>query len=1041
MPQFFIKRPIFAWVIALLICLGGVIAISQIGVESYPSIAPPQIMITATYPGASAQALEASVTQVIEQQLTGIDHLLYFSSSSSANGQATITLTFESNANADIAQVQVQNKVSLASPHLPREVTQQGVVVAKANAGFLMVVALRSSNPTIHADDLNDLVASRVIDQIARVPGVGNVRQFGAEYAMNVWLNPQQLQGFGLSAAQVYSAITTQNSQFAAGSLGADPALNQQAFTAAVSAEGRLDTVDAFKQIILHSNTNGSAVHLSDVAQVGIGTSNYGIDNRYNGQASGAFAIQLLPGANALTVAQAVRDKMATFDQSFPQGVSWFVPYDSTGFVTVAIHEVVETLGEAIVLVFFVMLIFLQNFRATIIPTLVIPVALLGTFLGMWALNFTINQLTLFAMVLAIGIVVDDAIVVIENVERIMSDEKISALKATQKAMHQITGAIIAITVVLAAVFIPSALQPGAAGAIYKQFSITIAIAMGFSAFLALSFTPALCATMLKSTHASPSAWIFRFFNTCYDWLSARYLRIVDHSFERKTIWVGLAVILFVICGYLYQRLPTSFLPEEDQGFILALVQLPSGATKERTGQVFDQMRGMAQNIPEIEGVLQVTGFSFLGAGENVGLAFIKLKPWDERKRTVEDLIPQINGMFFQIRGAQIFAVNLPTVQGLGQFGGFDFWLQDRANNGRNALEMAKFALLKNAAQHPESMVAVRPNGLDKAPQIQLHTDRLYAQTMGVSVQDIYTTIQMMLAPNYVNDFLYQGRIKRVTMRADAPFRMGTEAFNQYYLPSSTQKEANGLPSMIPLSTLVKPTWVYQSPSLSRFNGYAAEEIVGNVPPGGSSGHAMSIINDIVNHDLAKGFGLEWAGMSYQELLAGSAASLLLALSIVIVFLCLAALYESWSIPFSVLLVVPIGVLGALLFMFLRGLSNDIYFKISLITVIGLAAKNAILIVEFAVEQSALGHSLRKSAFEAARLRFRPVLMTSFAFIMGVFPLAISTGAGANSRHAIGTGVIGGMVFATTLGLFFIPLFFVCVRQLFGHQQQRDSQA
>ena len=644
-------------------------------------------------------------------------------------------------------------------------------------------------------------------------------------------------------------------------------------------------------------------------------------------------------------------------------------------------------------------------------------------------------------MVLAIGIVVDDAIVVIENVERIMRDERLSPIAATQKAMAQITNAIIAITVVLSAVFIPSALQPGAAGAIYRQFSMTIAIAMAFSAFLALCFTPALCATLLKSTHSTETARIFRIFNHCYDWLSARYLRIVAHGFAHKTLWISLAALLFVGCGFLYQRLPTSFLPEEDQGFILALVQLPSGSTKGRTEHVFEQMREMTHQIPEIEGFLQVTGFSFLGAGENVGLAFIKLKPWDTRKRTVADLIPQLNGLFFQIRDAQIFAVNLPTVQGLGQFGGFDFWLQDRANKGRDALEMAKFALLGSAAQRPQTMVAVRPNGLEKAPQFQLHVDRLNAQTMGVSVQDIYTTVQLMLAPTYVNDFLYQGRIKRVIMRADAPFRMGPDAFNQFYLPSSTQKDATGLAAMIPVSTLIKPHWSFESPALTRFNGYAADEIVGNVPPGGSSGQAMAAINAMVDHDLPKGFGLEWAGMSYQELLAGNAATLLLILSIVIVFLCLAALYESWSIPLAVLLVVPIGVLGSLLFMFGRGLSNDIYFKISLITVIGLAAKNAILIVEFAVEQVASGKSLTKAAYEAARLRFRPVLMTSFAFIMGVLPLAISTGAGANSRHTIGTGVIGGMIFASTLGLFFIPLFFVCVRRLFGHAQRPPADA
>ncbi|MEE7559412.1 multidrug efflux RND transporter permease subunit [Xanthomonas sp. Kuri4-2] len=1039
MPKFFIEHPVFAWVVAILISLGGVISILNLGVESYPTIAPPQVTVTANYPGASADTTEKSVTQVIEQQLTGIDHLLYFNSSSSSNGQATITLSFETGTDPDIAQVQVQNKVSLATPRLPSEVTQQGVVVAKANAGFLMVVGLRSENASINRDDLNDIVGSRVLDQISRVPGVGSTRQFGAEYAMNIWLNPEKLQGYHLSATDVYNAISNQNVQFAAGAIGADPAPNGQGFTATVSAEGRFSSPEEFQNIILRSDSTGATVRLKDVARVALGATSYGVDTQYNGQPMGAFAIQLLPGANALSVAEAVRSKMDELQPTFPQGVSWFVPYDSTSFVTVSIEEVVKTLIEAIVLVFLVMLVFLQNFRATIIPTLVIPVALLGTFMGMLFIGFTINQLTLFAMVLAIGIVVDDAIVVIENVERIMSEEHLAPKAATSKAMTQITGAVVAITVVLAAVFIPSAMQPGAAGEIYKQFALTIAISMAFSAFLALSFTPALCAAFLKPTHNDKPNWVFRNFNKYYDKLAHRYVGVVGNTLKHSPRWMVLFVVLVVLCGFLFTRMPSSFLPEEDQGFALAIVQLPPGATKTRTNEVFAQMRGVLDKQDAVEGMLQVAGFSFLGSGENVGMAFIRLKPWDERDITAEALIQQLNGAFYGIKGGQVFVVNLPTVQGLGQFGGFDMWLQDRAGAGQASLTQARNILLGKAAEHQDALTGVRPNGLENAPQLQLHVDRVQAQSMGLSVSDIYSSIQLMLAPTYVNDFFYEGRIKRVNVRAEDAYRTGPEALRSFFTPSSTATDADGQASMIPLSNVVKAEWTYDSPALNRYNGYSAVNIVGNPAAGGSSGQAMQAMEEIVKNDLPPGFGFDWSGMSYQEIIAGNAATLLLVLSVVVVFLCLAALYESWSIPVSVLLVVPVGVLGAVAFSLLRGLPNDIYFKIGMITVIGLAAKNAILIVEFAVEQRAAGKTLREAAIEAAHLRFRPILMTSFAFILGVLPLAISTGAGANARHSIGTGVIGGMVFATVLGVILIPLFFVVVRRMLGDKLDEQS--
>ncbi|MDF3981977.1 efflux RND transporter permease subunit [Luteibacter sp. PPL201] len=1054
MPSFFIDRPIFAWVVAILISLCGTIALLNMGIESYPNIAPPQVVVTATYPGASADTTEKTVTQVIEQQLTGIDHLLYFSSASSSAGQATITLTFESGTDPDIAQVQVQNKVSLATPRLPSEVTQQGVVVAKSNPDFLMFVALTSNNPAIDGDRLTDLVSSQVLDQIARIPGVGNTRQLGAEYGMRIWLNPDKLRGYGLSASQVRSALTAQNVQFAAGSIGTDPALNGQGFSATVSAEGRFTTAEEFKDIILRANNDGTVVRLKDVARIELGPQNYGFNAQYNGTATGSFGVQLLPGANALNVAEAVRAKMDELSKSFPDGVTWFAPYDTTKFVVISIEEVVHTLVEAIILVFLVMLLFLQNFRATIIPTLVIPVALLGTFLGLSPLGFTINQLTLFGMVLAIGIVVDDAIVVIENVERIMSEEHISPKEATRKAMGQITGAVVAITVVLAAVFVPSALQPGASGIIYKQFALTIAVSMGFSAFLALSFTPALCATILKNEHGKKKNIVYRKFNDIFDRTTHTYSGHIGSAVRHAPRWMIVFVLIGVLCGFLFTRLPTSFVPDEDQGFALAIVQLPPGSSLARTEKVMGDIRGIMLKDPAVEGVFQISGFSFVGQGENVGMVFIRLKDWDVRDTTATEFIQQANGKMQAVRDATIFVVNLPTIRGLSQFGGIDMYLQARGGQSREELTQARNQLLGAAAQN-KALVGVRPNTLEDAPLLQLNVDRTQAQTMGLSVSDIYTAIQLTLAPVYVNDFQYGGRVKRVMLQADAPFRMGTDAFQHIFTPSgatsstgttsSTQSSSTGSSAtgtdngMVPLSSVVHTKWGMAAPSLTRYNGYSAVEIVGNNAPGYSTGQAMGIVEQIVNDKLPKGFGYDWTGQSYQEILAGNSATMLMVLSIVIVFLCLAALYESWSIPVAVLLVVPLGMLGTVVFSMLRGLPNDIYFKIGLITVIGLAAKNAILIVEFAVEQQQAGKTLRDSVVEAARLRLRPILMTSMAFILGVLPLAISTGAGANSRHAIGTGVIGGMLFATFLGLLLIPVFYVSVRRMLGDKLDEVS--
>jgi multidrug efflux pump len=1055
MPSFFIDRPIFAWVVAILITLVGTISVLNMGVESYPNIAPPQVTVTATFPGASAQTMEDTVTKVIEQQLTGVDNLLYFSSASNSNGTSTITLSFATGTNPDIAQVQVQNKVSLAQPQLPSEVNQQGVVVAKANPDFLMFIGLISTNPEIDSNRLSDIVGSQVIDQVGRIPGVGSTFQVGSEYAMRVWLNPDKMQGYGLSATDVENAISAQNVQFAAGSLGSDPGTNGQSFTATVSAEGLFNTPQQFDNIILRTTSDGTVVRMKDISRTEFGPQTYGFVSTWSGQPVGGFGVQLLPGANALAVAEAVRAKMDELSKDFPQGVTWFAPYDSTPFVQVSIKEVMHTLIEAIILVFLVMLIFLQNFRATVIPTLVIPVALLGTFIGLSPLGFTINQLTLFGMVLAIGIVVDDAIVVIENVERIMTEENLPPKEATRKAMGQITGAIVAITVVLAAVFVPSALQPGATGVIYKQFALTIAVSMGFSAFLALSFTPALCATILKPTHEGKKFIIYKWFNTVFDRITHTYHGHIGSAVRHAPRWMIVFVLITMLAGFLYTKLPTGFVPNEDQGFALAIVSLPPGATLQRSEQVMQEVSDRLAHSPlkdDYVGMYQISGFSFVGRSENAGMVFIKLKDWSERTITADDFILQANGVLHGLRDAQIFVVNLPTIRGLSQFGGLDMYLQARNGQSRTELAQAMGMLLGKAAQSP-TLFGTRPNILPDAPQYNLTVDRVQASALGMSVTDVYTAIQLMLAPVYINNFIYEDRVKRVMVQADAPYRMDTDSLGHIYSPStlttststsstsssSATTSANGPYNMIPLSSVVHSTWSMAAPSLTRYNGYPAIEIVGDANKGYSTGQAMGTLQNIVDTDLPKGFGADWTGQSYQEVLAGNSATLLMILSIVIVFLCLSALYESWSIPVAVLLVVPLGLLGMAVLMMLRGFPNDMYFKIGMVTVIGLAAKNAILIVEFAVEQQAAGKTLFDAVLTAARLRLRPILMTSLSFILGVLPLVTSSGAGANSRHEIGTAVIGGMLFATFLGLLLIPVFYVSVRRMLGDKLDEQT--
>jgi len=1036
MPRFFIDRPVFAWVVAILITLAGSVAIFRLPVAAYPAIAPPQVSISASYPGASAQVLEKTVTSVIEQQLTGIDNLLYFQSESRSNGGVSITLTFITGTDPDIAAVQVQNRLSVAESRLPEEVIRNGITVAKANNDFLMVVALRSTNADLDAYDLNNILASQVMDPIQRLPGVGSARMFGSAYAMRIWLDPDKLHAYGLGAEQVLAAIREQNVQVSAGNIGAEPAPEGQAFTASVTAATRFVDPDQFGGIILNARPDGSVVRLGDVARIALGAEAYGHDVHANGEPIAGMAIQLAPDANALDVAKKVGIKMGELSPYFPSGVSWFSPFDSTKFVRISIREVLFTLIEAVVLVFLVILLFLQNLRATLIPTLVVPVALTSAFAGMYLAGFSINVLSLFALVLAIGLVVDDAIVVVENVERIMTEEGLPPKEATRKAMDQITGAVIAMTSVLAAVFIPMALVGGSVGAIYRQFSLTIAISMAISALMALSFTPALCASLLKPVHEPPGG-ILGAFNRFYQRVSGAYLRRVAQAIRHTPRWMVAFVLLIGLVLLIFSRLPSSFLPDEDQGYAMAMVQLPPGANMARTGAALRQMEAILEESPVVDMVLDVAGFSFIGQGENVGFGFIRLKDWEERRgpdETAEAFIRWANGALASIKDARVFVVNMPTVRGLGRFGGFDFRLEDRAGLGYGKLMQARNQLLGAAAKNPV-LYAVRPNQLEDAPQVHLEVDRVKAKSMGLSLNDIYATIRLMLAPVYANDFNYKGRVLKVMVQADAPYRSRPEDLGRYYIPDSM----GGFENMVPLSSVVTPSWVMAAPAISHYNGFSSIEINGSAAPGHSSGEAMAAMEDIVKKDLPAGIGYEWSGKSYQEILSGQQAPILFALSLLVVFLVLAALYESWSVPVAVMLVVPLGILGAVTFTWLRGLENDVYFKVGMIAVIGLSAKNAILIISFANTMRQAGHDLLDATLEACRLRLRPILMTSIAFMLGVLPLAVSSGAGANSRHAIGTGVMGGMFGATALGVLFVPVFFVVVRRIWKGKRAADT--
>jgi len=1036
MSRFFIERPVFAWVIAIVIMMAGILSIITLPIAQYPSIAPPAVNVSAFYPGASAQTLQNSVTQVIEQQLTGVDNLLYFSSSSSSSGQVTITATFAAGTDPDIAQVQVQNKVTQATTRLPQEVQQQGIVVAKSQSNFLLIVALYDDSGRYTNVDISDFLATKLQDPLSRVPGVGNIQVFGTQYAMRIWLDPYKLQTFRLTPADVRAAVQAQNTQVSAGEIGGLPSVKGQQLNATVTAQSRLTTPEQFRNIILRSAQSGGVVKLGDVARVEIGADSYSVLSRMNGKPAAGVAIQLAPGANALTTANAVKARARELSSSFPPGVKLGFPVDNTTFIRLSIHEVVKTLVEAILLVILVMFVFLQNWRTTLIPGIAVPVVLLGTFGVLAAAGFSINTLTLFALVLSIGLLVDDAIVVVENVERIMREEGLPPKEATIKSMGEITGALVGIALVLTAVFLPMAFFGGSTGVIYRQFSVTIVSAMVLSIFVALVLTPALCATLLKPIpkdggHAHGK--FFNWFNRTFEDLRERYQRTVEKSFSRirpAMIIYGLIVLAMIA---LFIRLPTGFLPEEDQGSVLAQFTLPAGAVQSRSLEVAKQIEHhwLVDEKDNVDVAFIVVGFSFAGPGQNSGISFVHLKNWDDRPDSAQTVARNAMMKFSQIRDAQVFALVPPAVQELGIASGFDLELEDRGNLGHDGLMAARNKLLAMAAQDP-LLMAVRPNGLDDTPQLHIDIDQAKANALGVSVADINSTLSVAWGGNYINDFIDRGRVKRVYMQGDAPFRMAPEDLNRWYVRSSSGE-------MAPFSSFANSRWELGPAKLERFNGLPSLDIQGQPAPGKSSGAAMDEIAKLVGK-LGKDVGYEWTGISYQERISGSQAPALYALSLLVVFLCLAALYESWSIPVAVMLVVPLGIIGAILAATLRGLYNDIYFQVGLLATMGLSAKNAILIVEFAEAAERQGIKPREAALSASRLRLRPILMTSLAFIAGVFPLAIATGAGAASQNDIGTGVIGGMVTGVFLAIFFVPIFFVVVRTTFPSKPVAHSE-
>ncbi|MBW8469619.1 MAG: efflux RND transporter permease subunit [Thiobacillus sp.] len=1039
MAKFFIDRPIFAWVIALFIMVLGAVSITQLPIAQYPPVAPPSIVINATYPGASAKTLEDSVLSVIEQEMNGSPGLIYMEAVAQANGTGSITLSFEPGSNADLAQVDVQNRLSRATPRLPSAVTQQGVRVDKSRSNFLLFAILSSDDPAWNPVALGDYASRSVVPELQRLPGVGQAQLFGTERAMRVWFDPAKLLGFNLSAADVTTAIRAQNAQVSAGEIGALPNVAGQSIAATVVVNGQLGSVEQFGNIVLRASSDGATVRLKDVARIELGAQAYATSARLNGKPSTGIGVQLAPSGNALATAEAVREKMAELEKFFPAGMTWAIPYDSSRFVKISIQQVAVTLAEAVALVFLVMFLFLQNWRYTLIPTLVVPVALLGTFAGLMAMGFSINVLTMFGMVLVIGIVVDDAIVVVENVERIMSEEGLPPLQATRKAMGQISGAIIGVTVVLISVFVPLAFFSGSVGNIYRQFAAVMGMSIAFSAFMALSLTPALCATLLKPVeagHAHAKTGFFGWFNRGFARTAKGYEGGVAKLLPRagRTLVIYAAIVAAAVV--VYMRLPTSFLPNEDQGTLLVNVQLPPGATQERTLAVMQQVEGFMLQQPEVQSMVGVLGFSFSGQGQNAALAFVTLKDWSERTgegSAAQAVAGRAFGALSGIRDAFIFPLSPPPIPELGASSGFSFRLQDRAGRGRDALLAARNQMLGMASQS-KLLTQVRPDGLEDAPQLQIDIDREKASALGVGFDAISGAIGTALGSSYVNDFPNAGRLQRVVVQADATARMQPEDLLRINVLNSKAQA-------VPLSAFATTRWITGPMQTVRYNGYPSMRISGSAAPGVSTGQAMAEMEALAGK-LPQGFGFEWTGQSREEKLAGSQAMILYAFAILAVFLALAALYESWSIPLAVVLVVPLGVLGVLLSTLLRGYSNDVYFQVGLITIIGLSAKNAILIIEFAKDLQAQGKSVIEAALAAAHIRFRPIIMTSLAFTLGVLPLALATGAGSASQRAIGTGVIGGMLTGTVLAVVFVPIFFVVVRTLFkGSDRQHRREA
>jgi multidrug efflux pump len=1032
-PKFFIDRPVFSWVISLTILLAGIIALRSLPVEQYPSIAPPTLTVSAFYPGADATVLAANVTQVMEQELNGVEGFLYMTSTSRSNGGASISVTFNAGTDLDAAMMEVQNRLRSVEPRLPEEVRRQGIDVRKAGEGFLLIIALTSKSGSTSALELGSFGDTRIVDELRRVPGVGDITSFSSPYAMRIWLDPDKLANFRLSPADALAAVREQNTQSSGGSLGDQPLAEGTELNATILTQNRYSSPDQFAQIILRANADGSVIRLGDVARVELGAENYIGTIQLNGKPSAGMAVQLRPGANALAVAGAIEDRMTELERSFPQDIGWSIPFNTTPFIDASITAVIETLLEAMALVFVVMFLFLQNWRATLIPTIVVPIALAGACLGLLLLGFSINVLSLFAMVMAIGILVDDAIVVIENVERIMAEEHLPPYEATVKAMSQITSPIIGITLVLVAVFVPMAFFPGTTGGIYRQFSVTLAISIAFSALLALTLTPALCATLLKP-HAPPSeddghgvkgmaSRFFGGFNRWFGRTTENYQRTIGRMLGNPLRWLAVFAVLLALTFVLFSRLPGSFLPVEDQGAVLTAVQAPPGATSERTTAAIEQVKAIYSAQPQIKDVIFVTGWSFFGQGQAHAMSFASLHPWEERhgdENSVDALIGRVMGPMMGIKEAFVFALNPPAIQGLGVASGFTFKLQDRAGQAGAALVAANNQLIGLASQS-QVLTGVRPEGQPDAPQLRVDIDRVTARALGLSIADVNATLSIAFGSAYANDFNHGGKILRVLLSADAPFRMTPQDVLELQV-------RNDQGEMVPFGAFTSVEWTAGTPQVDRYNGYPSMTISGTAAPGYSTGEAMDEMERLAM-ELPDGFDYEWSGVSYEERQAGGQVGLLFALSLVVVFLLLAALYESWTVPLAVLLVVPLGVLGSVLFSMLRGLTADVYFNVGLITIIGLAAKNAILIIEFAIVEEAAGKSTIDATMNAVKLRLRPIIMTSLAFILGMMPLVLASGAGGASRVAVGTGVAGGMITATLLGIFFIPVFYLSIRR------------